>query len=155
MCCRPARSQPAERPARWHRRCDPGSPLSPLADAKPNAVRAPRQRSSCGDRSSPQSSGDVAPWRATGKGCMMHPQAHSATLNVQPRQRRTVYDRLATLPAGRSVRELLDDFEMPETELRETLRKLDQAGLARRGKGVWQAIPIEQPDRDSTADVVA
>lgn len=86
---------------------------------------------------------------------MMHPQAHSATLNVQPRQRRTVYDRLATLPAGRSVRELLDDFEMPESELRETLRKLDQAGLARRGKGVWQAIPIEQPDRDSTADAVA
>ena len=75
----------------------------------------------------------------------MHPQADFATLNVQPRQRRTVYERLATLPTGRSVRELLDDFEMPENELRETLRKLDQAGLARRGKGVWQAIPIEQP----------
>jgi hypothetical protein len=76
----------------------------------------------------------------------MHPPADFATLNVQPRQRRTVYERLATLlPAGRSVRDLLDDFEMPESELRETLRKLDQAGLARRGKGVWQAIPIEQP----------
>src|SRR4051812_50156019 len=86
---------------------------------------------------------------------MMHPQAHSATLNVQPRQRRTVYERLATLPAGRSVKELLDDFEMPETELRETLRKLDQAGLARSGKFVWQAIPIEQPDRESTTEGLA
>jgi hypothetical protein len=67
-----------------------------------------------------------------------------------------VYDRLATLPEGRSVKELLDDFEMmPENELRETLRKLDRAGLARRGKGVWQAIPIEQPDLDSNTAVVA
>lgn len=85
----------------------------------------------------------------------MHPQADSATLNVQPRQRRTVYERLATLPAGCSVRELLDDLAMPESELRETLRKLDQAGLARRGKGVWQAIPIAQPMRDPTTEVVA
>jgi hypothetical protein len=85
----------------------------------------------------------------------MHPPADFATLNVQPRQRRTVYELLATLPAGRSVRDLLDDFEMPESELRETLRKLDQAGLARRGKGVWQAIPIEQPIQDSTTEVVA
>jgi len=85
----------------------------------------------------------------------MHSLADSATLNVQPRQRRTVYERLATLPEGRSVRELLDDLEMPESELRETLRKLDRAGLVRRGKGVWQAIPIDQPERDSTTDVVA
>jgi DNA-binding IclR family transcriptional regulator len=66
-----------------------------------------------------------------------------------------VYERLATLSAGRSVRELLDDLAMPESELRETLRKLDQAGLARRGKGVWQAIPLEPPERGSTTDVVA
>ena len=85
----------------------------------------------------------------------MHPPADSATLYVQPRQRRSVYERLATLPAGSSVKELLDDFEMPESELRETLRKLDQAGLARRGRGVWQAIAIAQPDRDSTTEAVA
>lgn len=89
------------------------------------------------------------------EGDVMPLLADSATLNVQPRQRRTVYERLATVPAGCSVRELLEDLEMPESELRETLRKLDQAGLARRGKGVWQAIPIEQPERDSTTDVVA
>jgi hypothetical protein len=86
---------------------------------------------------------------------MMHPRADSATLNVQPRQRRAVYARLAELPAGASVKELLDDFEMPESDLRETLRKLDRAGLARRGKRVWEAIPIEQLDRDSTTDAIA
>jgi len=59
------------------------------------------------------------------------------------------------MPAGRSVKELRDDFAMPESELRETLRKLDQAGLARRGKGVWHAMPIEQLDRDLTTEVVA
>jgi hypothetical protein len=74
---------------------------------------------------------------------MMPPRADSATLNVQPRQRRDVYEGLASQPAGRSVKDLLDDFAIPESELRETLRKLDQAGLARRLKGTWCAIPIE------------
>jgi hypothetical protein len=73
----------------------------------------------------------------------MAPTADSVTLNVQPRQRRAVYEGLAKLPAGRSVKEMLGDFGIPETELRETLRKLDEAGLARRTKGTWSAVPLE------------
>jgi hypothetical protein len=69
--------------------------------------------------------------------------ADSATLNVQPRQRRVVYERLAKLPAGRSVKDLLGDVAIPEIELRETLRKLDEAGLARRVRGTWSAVPLE------------
>jgi hypothetical protein len=72
----------------------------------------------------------------------MAPLADSATLNVQPRQRRVVYEALAKLPAGRSVKDLLGDVEIPETELRETLRKLDYAGLARRTRGTWSAVPL-------------
>jgi DNA-binding transcriptional ArsR family regulator len=83
------------------------------------------------------------------------PPADSARLNVQPRQRREVYERLAKLTAGRSVKDLLADFEMPESELREALRKLDQAGLARRVKGLWWAIPIDKPDEDPAAGAVA
>ena len=83
------------------------------------------------------------------------PRADSATLNVQPRQRRDVYEGLAKLPAGRSVNDLLGDFEMPESELRETLRKLDQAGLARRAKGLWWAIPLEPPKEEPRAGAVA
>jgi predicted ArsR family transcriptional regulator len=87
---------------------------------------------------------------------MMPPRADSATLNVQPRQRRAVYVALARQPAGRSVRELLDDCQIPESELRETLRKLDRAGLARRSNRTWEAIPLEPrpgirgPDRSRT-----
>jgi len=85
-----------------------------------------------------------------------------ADLNVQPRQRRVVYETLAKLPTGRSVRDLISDFGMQETELRETLRKLDQAGLARRTRGTWCAVPLETdqpparvPDAESStpADV--
>jgi len=77
----------------------------------------------------------------------MPPRADAAMLNVQPRQRRTVYHRLAESPSGRSVRHLLDELDIPEPELRETLRKLDAAGLARRGtKGVWTAVPLEGAD---------
>jgi hypothetical protein len=68
---------------------------------------------------------------------------NAADLNVQPRQRRVVYEGLAKLPAGRSVKGLIGDFGIPETELRETLRKLDQAGLARRTSGTWWAVPLE------------
>jgi hypothetical protein len=77
----------------------------------------------------------------------MAPLADSATLNVQPRQRRVVYEGLAKLPAGRSVKDLLGDFEIPESELRETLRKLDEAGLARRMGGTWSAVPLEIAER--------
>ena len=70
-------------------------------------------------------------------------RANAATLNLQPRQRRSVYMWLADQPAGHSVKHLLDDLTIAEPELRETLRKLDAAGLARRIKGTWIAVPLE------------
>jgi hypothetical protein len=73
----------------------------------------------------------------------MSPHADAATLNRQPRQRRRVYMWLAEAPAGRSVKHLLGELEIAEPELRETLRKLDAAGLARRVKGTWMAVPLE------------
>jgi hypothetical protein len=73
----------------------------------------------------------------------MSPRADAATLNVQPRQRRDVYDGLGAAPDGSSVKDLLRRFDIPESELRETLRKLDAAGLARRVKGTWRAVPLE------------
>ena len=73
----------------------------------------------------------------------MPPQADLATLNRQPQQRRDVYEGLAQLETGCSVKDLLTRFEIPEAELRETLRKLDAAGLARRMKGTWWAVPLE------------
>ena len=73
----------------------------------------------------------------------MAPLADSVTLNVQPRQRRVAYEGLAKLPAGRSVKDLLGDLNIPESELRETLRKLDEAGLAKRTKGTWSAVALE------------
>ena len=81
----------------------------------------------------------------------MTPRADSATLNVQPRMRRTVYEALAKTPEGLSAKDLLRDFDIPEPELRETLRKLDSAGLAQRVKGVWTAIPLE-PDAAGPPD---
>jgi predicted ArsR family transcriptional regulator len=76
----------------------------------------------------------------------MAAQADAATLNVQPRQRRTVYMWLSAAPAGRSVKHMLDELDIPEPELRETLRKLDAAGLARRSKGMWVAVPLAGSD---------
>jgi predicted ArsR family transcriptional regulator len=73
----------------------------------------------------------------------MPPKADAATLNLQPRQRRDVYLWLADAPDGRSVKHLLDDLDINEVELRETLRKLDAAGLARRVNGTWRAVPLE------------
>jgi predicted ArsR family transcriptional regulator len=72
----------------------------------------------------------------------MAPQGDSAMLNVQPRQRRNVYEGLAKAPEGRSVKDLLSDLDIPEPELRESLRKLDDAGLAQRIKGTWRAVDI-------------
>jgi predicted ArsR family transcriptional regulator len=73
----------------------------------------------------------------------MAPRADAATLNVQPRQRRSVYMWLAEAPTGRSVKDLLAELDIPEPELRETLRKLDAAGLVQRTKGTWRAIPLD------------
>jgi predicted transcriptional regulator len=81
----------------------------------------------------------------------MAQHADSSTLNVQPRQRRMVYEDLAKEPAGRSVKELLRHGDIPESDLRETLRKLDSAGLAQRVKGTWRAIPLEEADPGSTS----
>ena len=78
----------------------------------------------------------------------MPPSAGAATLNVQPRQRRAVYEALANSPAGASVRELLEAFDIPEHDLRETLRKLDRAGLVQRTRATWSAIPLELPADD-------
>jgi len=61
-----------------------------------------------------------------------------------------VYEELAKVPAGRSVKELLRDRDMPESDLREALRKLDSAGLAQRVKGTWRAVPLETDDHGST-----
>ena len=73
-------------------------------------------------------------------------QADAATLNRQPRQRREVYAWLAGVETGRSVKSLLDDLDIPEAELRETLRKLTSAGLARRTtSATWTAVPLEGP----------
>jgi hypothetical protein len=84
----------------------------------------------------------------------MAPLADSATLNVQPRQRRVVYEGLAKLPAGGSVKDLLENLDIPESELRETLRKLDAAGLAKRTKGTWSAVALETAEpRPSTSDL--
>lgn len=82
----------------------------------------------------------------------MAQRADSTALNVQPRQRRIVYDGLAEAPDGRSVKELLTDFDIPERDLRETLRKLDEAGLAQRVKGVWKAVSIESGEDGNGAD---
>jgi predicted ArsR family transcriptional regulator len=73
----------------------------------------------------------------------MPSHASSATLNVQPRQRRAVYQNLTAVPGGSSVNDLLGRLEIPESELRETLRKLETAGLVRRLRGKWQANPLE------------
>jgi DNA-binding MarR family transcriptional regulator len=72
--------------------------------------------------------------------------ADSSTLNIQPRQRRMVYEVLAKQPSGTSVKELLRDGDILESDLRETLRKLDRAGLAERIKGTWRAIPLQGAD---------
>ena len=72
----------------------------------------------------------------------MASQVDSSTLNVQPRQRRMVYEDLAKAPEGLSVKDLLRDCDIPEDQLRDTLRKLDSAGLAQRVKGTWRAVPL-------------
>jgi hypothetical protein len=81
----------------------------------------------------------------------MAPRPDAAALNVQPRQRRIVYEDLAKVPAGRSVKDLLGEVDIPERDLRETLRKLDAAGLAQRIKGVWRAVPLEDANGDAAA----
>jgi hypothetical protein len=73
----------------------------------------------------------------------MTTRVDAATLDRQPRQRRTVYERLAQDEEGRSVPELLRDTTVPEAELRETLRKLEAAGLVQRRRAVWTAVPLE------------
>ena len=77
-------------------------------------------------------------------------RADAATLNVQPRQRRHVYTFLAGVEEGRTVKHLIEDLDIPEQELRETLRKLEAAGLAtRRNKGTWTAVPLEGSDLEA------
>ena len=44
--------------------------------------------------------------------------------------------------AARRRKHLLGELDINELELRETLRKLDAAGLAQRVQGTWRAIPL-------------
>ena len=81
----------------------------------------------------------------------MPPVADSAMLNVQPRQRRSVYEALAKTPDGLSVKELLADVEMSEPNLRESLRKLDAAGLVMRVGRLWTAVRIDGDEPPSSA----
>jgi predicted transcriptional regulator len=76
----------------------------------------------------------------------------SAALNVQPRQRREVYHALIKTSAGRSVKDLLADVDMPESELRDSLRKLGAAGLAQRHRATWTAVSIDGGDPDVSPD---
>jgi|tagenome__1003787_1003787.scaffolds.fasta_scaffold20781812_3 hypothetical protein len=69
----------------------------------------------------------------------------AASLNVQPRQRRDVYQALAKAPEGRSVKDLLADVEMSESDLRSSLRKLDHSGLVLRVGRLWTAVPLDVP----------
>jgi DNA-binding transcriptional ArsR family regulator len=78
--------------------------------------------------------------------------ADSALLNVQPRQRRSVYEALSTVPEGRSVKELLADVEMSEPNLRESLRKLDEAGLAMRAGRLWVAVQLNGGDESDAPE---
>jgi DNA-binding transcriptional ArsR family regulator len=81
----------------------------------------------------------------------MPPVADAAMLNVQPRERRSVYAALAKVPEGLSVKELLAEIEMPEPILRQSLRKLDEAGLAMRVGRLWTAVRLEGDDPPSSA----
>ena len=85
----------------------------------------------------------------------MTPRTDAATSNRQPRQRRSVYMLLAEAPEGRSVKHLIGEFDLAEPELRETLRKLSAAGLARRSAGTWRAVPLEgaEPELPVAAEV--
>ena len=66
----------------------------------------------------------------------------ASTLGRQPKQRRAVYH-LLEQSEGSSVKDLLLEASVPEPDLRETLRRLDAAGLAQRVKGTWRAVPLE------------
>jgi hypothetical protein len=81
----------------------------------------------------------------------MPPVADAAMLNVQPRERRHVYAALAKTPEGLSVKELLAEVEMSEPILRQSLRKLDEAGLAMRVGRLWTAVRLEGDDPPPSA----
>ena len=76
----------------------------------------------------------------------MPPVADPALLNVQPRQRRSVYEALAKTPDGCSVKDLLAEVDMSEPHLRESLRKLDAAGLVMRVGRLWTAVRLDGDD---------
>jgi predicted ArsR family transcriptional regulator len=85
------------------------------------------------------------------KGRAMSPVASTATLNVQPQQRRAVYEALAKVVDGRSVKDLVPDVGMSELDVRQSLRKLDDAGLARREGRLWCAVPLQAPAPPSSS----
>jgi DNA-binding transcriptional regulator GbsR (MarR family) len=62
-----------------------------------------------------------------------------------------VYEVLAGAPTGLSVKELLPEVDMSEPDLRSSLQKLDEAGLAHRVKGRWTAVPLVPSEPASAA----
>jgi predicted ArsR family transcriptional regulator len=82
----------------------------------------------------------------------MAPRTSSAALNTQPRQRRDVYHALGKEPAGRSVKDLLAEVDMPEHDVRESLRKLDAAGLAERNRGTWRVVSSDGGDPEISSN---
>ena len=80
----------------------------------------------------------------------MAAEADSATLDRQPQQRRAVYDCLAKSEDGRSVKALLAEMDVPEADIRETLRKLEAAGLAQRIKAVWIAVDVRAANYEAS-----
>jgi len=85
------------------------------------------------------------------KGRAMPPAASASTLNVQPQRRRAVYQALAKVSDGRSVKDLVGDVEMSELDLRQSLHKLVDAGLACRAGRLWRAVPLEMDDPRSSS----
>jgi len=83
---------------------------------------------------------------------MSTPATTQAALNVQPRQRRDAYEALAKVPEGLSVKDLLAEVEMSEADLRQSLRKLDEAGLVKRVGRLWTAVQLESVDPAAASD---
>jgi len=74
----------------------------------------------------------------------MHPRAFSSTLNVQPRQRREIYERLAQQSAGCSARRLRDHASETVNSTRRATKALPEAA----------ALEREGPDRQQTTELV-
>ena len=50
------------------------------------------------------------------------------------------------------MKDLLSDVDMPEQDVRESLRKLDDAGLAQRNRAIWRAVSLDGADPEGSPD---